>query len=102
MDSFAKIESRSEIIEFLSSRSREFNKSLQDQLLYDLPAHAQAFDCGLISCARLVEVLVPPFLQLARKASRETPADSFKALGLKPCTDNSPCDDFLMAWKTTL
>lgn len=34
-----------------------------------LEAHGQAFDQGLISCQRLIDVVVPPFLKLARHAS---------------------------------
>lgn len=35
-----------------------------------LHAHGDAFEKGLIPCARLVEVLAPPFLKLSRKANR--------------------------------
>lgn len=50
------------------------------QIFEVMPAHGEAFQRGLISCERLVEVLVPPFLKLAGKAnleqqSREQPAD---------------------------
>lgn len=37
-----------------------------------LELHATAFNQGKISCSRLVEVALPPFLKLARKASQET------------------------------
>lgn len=44
-------------------------KSRLQNLLEGLEAHASAFDTGIISCQRLVEVLVPPFLKLGRNAN---------------------------------
>lgn len=46
------------------------------QIVEDLPALGEAFGRGLISCERLIEVLVPAFLKLTRKASRGQPADT--------------------------
>lgn len=46
-----------------------------------LTHNAIAFNKGLIPCERLVEVAVPPFLKLARKASQESDSqmpDAFK------------------------
>lgn len=38
-------------------------------MLEGLEAHASAFDTGIISCQRLVEVLAPPFLKLGQNAN---------------------------------
>lgn len=51
-----------------------------------MPVHGEAFEQGLIPCARLIEVLAPPFLKLARKVSQEQstqeqPTSSSQPLG---------------------
>lgn len=43
-------------------------KSRLRKMLEGLEPHASAFDTGIISCRRLVEVLVPPFLKLGQNA----------------------------------
>lgn len=43
-----------------------------------LPAHKLAFDRGLISCERLIEVLVHPFLKLSCTYSKQEPSQGRK------------------------
>lgn len=62
------------------------------QMAEVLPAHGEAFDRGLFSSARLVEVLVPPFLKLARKTSRAHPTGD----------PSPPVDAFFHGWTITL
>lgn len=45
-------------------------------ILHVLPALGKAFDRGLISCARLVEVLAPPYLKLACSMRRDRQHES--------------------------
>lgn len=58
-------------------------EEMQGMMTAVLKNHAEAFDRGLIPCQRLIDVALPPFLKLARKASQEptseTPADAASA-----------------------
>lgn len=54
-----------------------------------LSAHGAAFDRGFISCSRMVEVLVPPFLKLLKKFSQ----------GQMSCkSQEETCDKLLNRW----
>lgn len=58
---------------------RDVPSARYHQTILDLPAHGEAFDWGLITCSRLLEVLVHPFLKLARKVNQEQQAQEDSA-----------------------
>lgn len=52
-------------------------KSQQD-IVGELEAISQAFERGIISCDRLIEILAPPFLKLLRISARSLPQRSHR------------------------
>lgn len=64
-----------------------------------LPAHGVAFDRGLISCERLMEVLVRPFLKLTHKYSREEPSPM---LGEHRGQNMGTTERFFLGWSMVL
>lgn len=86
---------------YLQSNSPEYIERTLQNIQHLLPLHGMAFEKDIISCARLVQVLAPPFLKLARNACNETPASSYQMMRVLN-SDNTFCMDLLMAWKMAL
>lgn len=79
--------------EFVEAQPTQITDKVSSQLRDDsLRAHGFAFDRGLISSAKMVEVLMTPFLKLAQKANREPYiSNDFRCI-----------DKLLIYWKKTL
>lgn len=62
-----------------SSQSRDVISARFKQIAEVLPAHGEAFERGLISCARLVEVMAPQYLKIAYKVNQRGPIQEHTA-----------------------
>lgn len=85
-DSLSKSRTTADLRAVFQNQPGDYLEDKYPQIVQNLPAHGDAFERGLISCERLFEVLVPPFLKLLNKVSakEDPPADS---LVLKACNN---------------